>query len=230
MTQTLPPRAEARPLTLEAHGITRQDEYAWLRAENWQDVMRDPSVLAPDIRAYLEAENAYLETVMAPTKELQDKLFAEMKGRIKEDDSSVPMPDGPFEYGVSYVTGGQHPRLVRSPLGGGAQEMRDRLGIAEPAARFGGGTADGRICIGEEGEYLRTGGLNSVQTHAVGSGLANARILVGQYAVKQPLRGSVLGTNESPSARKVGSQLVAPVGDKPVVEDLALTLFSEQAV
>lgn len=123
MTQTLPPRAEARPLALEAHGITRQDEYAWLRAENWQDVMRDPSVLAPDIRAYLEAENAYLETVMAPTKELQDKLFAEMKGRIKEDDSSVPMPDGPFEYGVSYVTGGQHPRLVRSPLGGGAQEI-----------------------------------------------------------------------------------------------------------
>ncbi|NBN62942.1 S9 family peptidase [Pannonibacter tanglangensis] len=124
MTKTvLPPRAEARPLTLTTHGITRQDDYAWLRADNWQEVMRDPSVLAADIRAYLEAENAYLEAQMAPTKALQDTLFAEMKGRIKEDDSSVPMPDGPYEYGLRYVTGGQHPLLTRTPRGGGDEQI-----------------------------------------------------------------------------------------------------------
>ncbi|MEL7525762.1 MAG: hypothetical protein AAFN16_08340, partial [Pseudomonadota bacterium] len=59
----LPPRAEARPQTHEIHGISRQDNYGWLRADNWQEVMRDPSVLDADIRAYLEAENAYQETV-----------------------------------------------------------------------------------------------------------------------------------------------------------------------
>lgn len=119
----LPPRAEARPVTLTTHGITRQDDYAWLRADNWQEVMRDPSVLADDIRAYLGAENGYLEAQMAPTKALQDTLFAEMKGRIKEDDSSVPMPDGPYEYGLRYVTGGQHPILTRTPRGGGDEQI-----------------------------------------------------------------------------------------------------------
>ena len=124
MTKTvLPPSAEARPVTLTIHGVTRQDEYAWLRADNWQEVMRDPSVLAPDIRAYLEAENAYLEAQMAPTKALQETLFAEMKGRIKEDDSSVPMPDGAYEYGLRYVTGGQHPILTRTPRGGGDEQI-----------------------------------------------------------------------------------------------------------
>ncbi|WP_106751933.1 S9 family peptidase [Pannonibacter carbonis] len=119
----LPPRAEARPVTLTTHGITRQDDYAWLRADNWQEVMRDPAVLADDIRAYLEAENGYLEAQMAPTKALQETLFAEMKGRIKEDDSSVPMPDGPYEYGLRYVTGGQHPILTRTSRGGGDEQI-----------------------------------------------------------------------------------------------------------
>ena len=54
---------------------------------NWQAVMRDPGALAPDIRAHLEAENAYTLGLMADTEELQQQLFAEMKGRIKEDDA-----------------------------------------------------------------------------------------------------------------------------------------------
>ena len=54
---------------------------------------------------------------MADTKALQEKLFAEMKGRIKEDDSSVPAPDGPYDYYSSYVKGGQHPRYCRKPRG-----------------------------------------------------------------------------------------------------------------
>ena len=69
--------------------------------------MRDPTVLDPQIRAYLEAENAYTEAALADTSGLQAALYAEMKARIKEDDSSVPAPDGPYEYFVSYVTGGQ---------------------------------------------------------------------------------------------------------------------------
>jgi oligopeptidase B len=108
-----PPRADKRPHADTRHGITRLDDYSWLKAENWQTVMQDPSVLPQDIRAYLEAENTYTEHAMAGTKELQERLFAELKGRIKEDDSSVPAPDGPYAYYSSYVIGAEHPRYCR---------------------------------------------------------------------------------------------------------------------
>ena len=85
--------------------------------------MRDPSVLDAEIRTYLEAENAYTEAALDDTHALQQTLYAEMKARIKEDDSSVPAPDGPFDYFMSYVTGGQYPRLCRRPRGGGPEEI-----------------------------------------------------------------------------------------------------------
>ncbi len=119
----LPPRAEKRPSTAVHHGVEKTDDYAWLRAENWREVMRDPSVLASNIRTYLEAENAYLDAEMSDTSPLQEKLFAEMRGRIKEDDSSVPAPDGGFAYGVRYVEGGQHPKLIRTPREGGVETV-----------------------------------------------------------------------------------------------------------
>ncbi len=118
-----PPKAPKRPVKDTRHGISRTDDYAWLRADNWQDVFRDTTLLDPAIRAHLEAENAYQSAQMADTADLQKQLFAEMKGRIKEDDSSVPMKDGPFAYGTSYVIGGQHARYLRVPSGGGAEEI-----------------------------------------------------------------------------------------------------------
>ncbi len=108
-----PPMAERRPKTLQIHGISRVDDYGWLRADNWQAVMREPDVLAIDIRDYLEAENTYQDAQMADTKALQDTLFDEMKARIKEDDSSIPMRDGEWAYGVSFVTGGEHAKYLR---------------------------------------------------------------------------------------------------------------------
>jgi oligopeptidase B len=118
-----PPRAPRRPLTSIQHGIARVDDYAWLRASNWQAVMRDPEALASDIRAQLEAENAYTSDAMADTEALQQRLFAEMKGRIKEDDSSVPAPDGTFSYYSRFVTGGQHPLFCRVPRNGGEERV-----------------------------------------------------------------------------------------------------------
>ncbi|MGE3067213.1 MAG: S9 family peptidase [Hyphomicrobiaceae bacterium] len=117
LTQPLPPFAARRPVRSTRHGVELVDDYAWLRADNWQDVMRDPSLLDADIRQYLEAENAYTTAMLADTAILQRQLFEEMRGRIKEDDNSVPAPDGPFDYFSSYVTGGQYPRLCRRPRG-----------------------------------------------------------------------------------------------------------------
>lgn len=137
------PKSEKKPVSDTRHGITRVDDYAWMRAENWQDVFRDPSTLEPEIRSHLEAENAYQSALMADTKPLQAKLFEEMKGRIKEDDSSVPSKDGPYAYGTSFKTGGQHPRFFRTPRDGGEQTMLLDGDIeAQDKAYFSLGSAD----------------------------------------------------------------------------------------
>ena len=137
------PRTMRRPVADSRHGISRTDDYAWLRADNWQQVFRDPSVLDPAIRAHLEAENAYQAALMADTATLREALFQEMKGRIKEDDSSVPMKDGAFAYGTSYRIGGQHPRFFRTPRDGGEQTiLLDGDAEAEGKAYFRLGGAD----------------------------------------------------------------------------------------
>ena len=118
-----PPAAERRPLRIEQLGQVRTDDYAWLKDDDWQRVMRDPSALRAAVRTHLEAENAYTAAMLAPTQALQDTLLAEMRGRIKEDDSSVPSPDGGYDYYARYETGAQHPVYARRPAGGGAEEV-----------------------------------------------------------------------------------------------------------
>src|SRR6202034_3354840 len=92
-----PPRAPQRAYTLTAHGHDRQDPWYWLRE-------RDD----PEVRAYLEAENAYSDQVLEPLEGLRSTLFEEMKGRILESDISVPARRGPWWYygrteeGLSY--------------------------------------------------------------------------------------------------------------------------------
>ncbi len=118
-----PPIAEKRPVTATYHGVTLTDDYAWLRADNWQHVMRDPAVLDPAIRAHLEAENAWTEVALADTRALQETLLAEMKGRIKEDNQWVPSLDGPWLYNHRFVIGGQYPLIVRTPSDGGNEQI-----------------------------------------------------------------------------------------------------------
>ncbi|HXG79570.1 MAG TPA: S9 family peptidase [Methyloceanibacter sp.] len=131
------PRAVRKPYVSTHHGIRRVDDYAWLRASNWQAVIRDPTLLDPEIRAYLEAENAYCRAMMTGTEPLQETLFAEMKGRIKEDDASVPAPDGVFAYYTRFVAGGQHPLICRVPRDGGEEQVLiDGNRLAEPHAYF----------------------------------------------------------------------------------------------
>ena len=122
-TIPLPPPAIKKTQTRTIHGQTLSDDYGWLRADNWQDVLKDPSVLPADIRAHLEAENAYADAIMAPTEELQQQLYEEMKGRIKEDDSSVPSPDGPYDYYTRVIEGEQYPLFCRKQRKQGEEEI-----------------------------------------------------------------------------------------------------------
>ncbi|RZJ43605.1 MAG: S9 family peptidase, partial [Brevundimonas sp.] len=113
----VPPVAKKIPVTIEQLGRTRVDDYQWMKDDNWQAVLRDPSIIKADVKEHLTAENAYREAMMASTLPLQQELFEEMKGRIKEDDSSVPLPDGPWEYYTRFETGQQHPLYCRRPRG-----------------------------------------------------------------------------------------------------------------
>ncbi|EKS41854.1 S9 family peptidase [Afipia broomeae] len=154
-----PPVAPRRPHSFTHHGITVTDDYAWLKDDNWQEVLRDPSVLKPDIRAYLEAENAYADTVMGHTEPLQKKLVAEMRGRIKEDDSSVPSPDGPFAYFQKYNEGGQHEQIGRTARDGSGE------------ARF---IIDGDE-LAKQTEYFRFGGARHSPDHKLEAWSADVR-------------------------------------------------------
>ncbi len=92
-----PPVADVRPHEMTIHGDTRVDNYYWLNQRE------DPEVIA-----YLEAENEYLDAAMKPQRKLEKKLFEEMKGRIKEDDSSAPFEMRGYWYYSRYVEGGEY--------------------------------------------------------------------------------------------------------------------------
>ena len=108
-----PPVAKKLSHLISMHGDERNDEYAWLRDANWQQVMQDPALLKADIREYLEQENAFTQHWMQDTEQLQNTLFEEMKARIKEDDASVPSKDGDYYYYDRYEIGAQHSLYCR---------------------------------------------------------------------------------------------------------------------
>ncbi len=116
------PSADKRTFTQTVHGVDLKDDFHWLRADNWQEAMREPEKLPDDIKQYLTEENNYFERAMSDTASLQEILIAEMRGRIKEDDNSVPIKDGPYAYSWKYVEGGEHPIRVRTPRDGGEED------------------------------------------------------------------------------------------------------------
>ena len=122
-----PPVAPAKPHTATWHGIELSDDYAWLRDPGY------PKVTDPEVLGYLEEENRYFETVMAPLKPLADTLFTEMRARIKEDEATVPQKDGDWLYWSDHETGGEYRRWWRKPVGGGD----DQLILDEPALAAG---------------------------------------------------------------------------------------------
>jgi oligopeptidase B len=127
MTEITPPLAETRPHHFEAHGVRIDDPWAWLKDPGY------PEVTDPDILAYLQAENAYFEAQMAPHQPLVETIYQEMKGRLKEDESSVPQKDGDWLYWAAYETGGQYRKWWRKPVAGGD----DQLLLDEPVLAEG---------------------------------------------------------------------------------------------
>lgn len=121
------PIAEQRPHATTLHGTTLSDPWHWLRDESY------PTVDDADVLAYVKAENAYFDAAMKPHADLVETLFQEMKGRIKEADSSVPQKDGDWFYWIEYDEGAEYKKWYRKPAAGdGAAELiLDEVALAE---------------------------------------------------------------------------------------------------
>ncbi|MEO6433150.1 MAG: S9 family peptidase [Sphingomicrobium sp.] len=117
MTELTPPIAAKKSHKHKAHGLEWGDDYAWLRDPKY------PAVDDPEILDYLKAENAYFDVWKCKHQGLADTLFEEMKGRIKEDDRSVPIKDGDWLYWWAFTKGAQYRTWYRKPVAGGTDEI-----------------------------------------------------------------------------------------------------------
>jgi oligopeptidase B len=107
-----PPDPPRRPTELNAHGDRRVDDWFWMRERN-----------DPEVRAHLEAENAYTAAALAHTEALQRAIFEEIRSRVQETDESAPVPRGPWEYYSRTLEGLQYAIHCRRPRGGGAEQV-----------------------------------------------------------------------------------------------------------
>ena len=128
LTEPQPPEAARRPERKTIHGVALVDDYAWLRDAGYPEVT-DPAVLD-----HLKAENAYFEAVMAPRQALTGRIFDELKGRLKEDDASVPARDGAYLYRWRFEKGAQYRQWFRAPV---SREDGEQLILDEPALAEG---------------------------------------------------------------------------------------------
>src|SRR3954447_11811963 len=142
-----PPKARQRPFSYERHGVTIEDPWHWLRDPKY------PEVIDPDVLAYLHAENDYFQGWAKQHQGLIDQLFEEMKGRIKEDDSSVPIRDGEFLYWWAFSPGAQYRTWYRRPAAGGEAHI-----IFDEAAEASGKQYFrlGALQVSPDGRYAAT--------------------------------------------------------------------------
>ena len=107
------PLAEKQSEKLEKHGDVRNDDYFWMRLSDEQKTAKEKDEQTKNVEAYLNAENTYFDEVTSHTKDFQESLFEEMKGRIKEDDESVPYKKDGYFYITRYEKGSQYPIYAR---------------------------------------------------------------------------------------------------------------------
>jgi oligopeptidase B len=135
-----PPVAPRVPKTDVVHGDVRVDDYFWLRDKD-----------SPDVTAYLEAENAYTDSVMKPTEAFQESLYREMLARIKEDDQSVPYPYGGWLYYSRTETGKQYAIHCRTRGADGPEEITLDLNALAEGHEF---LALGAYAVSDDGRWL----------------------------------------------------------------------------
>jgi len=127
-----PPVAQKNPYVIKSEGNERVDAYFWMRLSDEQKNAQVPDSQTVKVLAYLNAENDYAKAIMKHTEEFQQKLFEEIKGRIKEDDETVPYLDNGYYYQTKYYKGKEYPVFFRRKEGAdSAQILLDVNTLAE---------------------------------------------------------------------------------------------------
>ncbi|WP_366518986.1 S9 family peptidase [Parerythrobacter lacustris] len=144
-TPIAPPVAAKREHSFTRHGITISDPYHWLKDPAY------PVVEDKDVLAHIEAENAWFEARMAPHKPLVETIYRELRGRVKEDDSSVPQKDGEWIYWTGFDEGQEYRKWYRRPAAGGDEALiLDENALAEGKDYF----RLGAISVSRDGRLL----------------------------------------------------------------------------
>ena len=107
------PQLRKKPETKSCHNVSWEDNYSWIHQKNILEVLKDKNKLDPEVREYLIQENNHTEHHLKDTKNLQKKLFDEIKGRIKLDDESLPYKDHTYEYWTKTTVEGNYSIKLR---------------------------------------------------------------------------------------------------------------------
>ena len=110
------PQLTKKPELKSCHGVTWEDNYSWIHQKDILEVLKNKEKLDPEVRKYLEQENQYTEHQLKDTKNIQKKLFDEIKGRIKLDDESLPYKDHSYEYWTKTTAKGNYSIKLRKKL------------------------------------------------------------------------------------------------------------------
>ena len=110
------PQLKKKPEIKNCHNHSWEDNYSWIHQNNILEVLKDSKKLNPDVRKYLEEENSYTDFHLSNTKNIQKKLFDEIKGRIKLDDESLPFKDTNYEYWTKTTTKGNYSIKLRKKI------------------------------------------------------------------------------------------------------------------
>ena len=110
------PQLRKKPEIKSCHNMSWEDNYSWIHQKNILEVLKDKNKLDPEVREYLNKENSYTEYHLKDTKVTQEKLFDEIKGRIKLDDESLPFKDHTYEYWTKTTTKGNYSIKLRKKI------------------------------------------------------------------------------------------------------------------
>jgi oligopeptidase B len=109
----LVPKLRKEKKVINLHDDELIDDYAWIKQKDWQSVLKDPSKLNEEVLKYIKEENDYKSDQLKNLTDLKNKIFNELKGRIKDKDSSVPIKDGAYSYYSKYLENSEYPQFLR---------------------------------------------------------------------------------------------------------------------
>jgi oligopeptidase B len=109
--------------TVKIHNEELIDNYSWIKQKDWKEVILNPNKLNAQVKKYLDEENLFKENQLKDIKDIEKKLFEELKSKIKNEDNSVPKKDGDYFYGYKYNKNSEYPIYYRKNITKNSEEI-----------------------------------------------------------------------------------------------------------